>query len=52
MCDGADMFLDFVMDEEEARLDYHRGDMTDQEAYDRGLIDELGYEYPDGYGKD
>jgi hypothetical protein len=44
MDDGADMALEDVMDDEDARLDYRRGDMSDIEAYNRGIIDELGYE--------
>lgn len=40
----ADFALDQVMDMEEDRLDYHMGLMDPQEAYDRGIIDELGYE--------
>lgn len=47
MGDGADMALDAVMSEEEARLDFHSGCMTKNEAYDRGIIDELGYEHND-----
>ena len=44
MGDMADMFLDEVMDYEDLRLDYRSGKITDEEAYDLGLIDELGYE--------
>lgn len=29
---------------EMARDDYHRGEMGIEEAYDRGIIDEFGYE--------
>lgn len=45
MGDGADMALDETMDDEEARLDYTTGQMTDLEAFERGLIDELGFMY-------
>jgi hypothetical protein len=34
------------MDDEEARLEFHTGGMDVVEAYDRGLVDELGCEYP------
>ena len=44
MGDMADDFLDDVMDMEDARLDYRTGLMSDEEAYERGIIDELGFE--------
>jgi hypothetical protein len=44
MGEMADYTLEEVEDNEEARLDYHLGIIDDQEAYDRGIIDELGYE--------
>lgn len=44
----ADYALEEVMDEEDDRLDYRLGLMGDQEAYDKGIIDELGYDYRGG----
>lgn len=44
MGDMADFFLDEVMDFENAIDDYHNGRMSDEEAYDLGIINELGYE--------
>ena len=44
MGEMADYELEEVMDNEEAILDFHTGHMDDQEAYDKGIIDELGYE--------
>lgn len=44
MGEMADMALEHVLDEEFSRIDYVMGDMSQQEAYDRGYIDELGYE--------
>jgi hypothetical protein len=41
----ADMALDETMTEEDLRLEYRLGGMTDQQAYDIGLIDERGAEY-------
>lgn len=46
--DMADFALDQVMDMEELRLDYRLGHMSDIEAYDNGIIDELGYEVGTG----
>lgn len=43
MGDMADFALDQVMDEEEDRFAYRMGEMSDGEAYDRGIIDELGF---------
>lgn len=40
----ADDFLDEVFEMEEARFEYRFGEMTTEEAYDRGIIDELGFE--------
>ena len=40
----ADFALDDVMDEEDLRLEYRMGHMHPQDAYDNGIIDELGYE--------
>ena len=48
MGDYADMALDETLDEEDARLAYHLGQIDDFEAYDRGIIDERGYEYYGG----
>lgn len=44
MGDMADFFLDEVADFEDAIYDYHNGNMSDEEAYDLGIINELGYE--------
>lgn len=44
MGDMADDFLDSVIDYEDDVWAYHHGEMTDQEAYERGIIDELGFE--------
>ena len=44
MGEMADFTLEDTWDEEEAQLDYHLGNMPEDEAYDRGIIDELGYE--------
>jgi len=44
MSDMADMALDAVMDDEEARLEYHTGHMSTIDAFERGLVDELGFE--------
>lgn len=43
MGEMADDFLDEVMDYEEDRLDYIHGNLSDEEAYERGIIDELGF---------
>ena len=44
MGEMADFELDEVLDEEDAREDYRAGRMTKEEAFERGIIDELGYE--------
>jgi hypothetical protein len=44
MGEFADMALEGVMDHEEARLDFRVGRMGYTQAYDEGIIDELGYE--------
>lgn len=44
MGEMADFFLDEVMDMEDLRLDWLHGQMTDEEAYEAGIIDELGHE--------
>lgn len=44
MGDMADFALGSVYDAEEYRSDYFSGRMDRQEAYERGIIDELGYE--------
>src|SRR4030095_12058291 len=44
MGEMADMLLEQVEAMEERREDFRRGQMTDQEAYDEGIIDERGYE--------
>lgn len=45
MGDMADMAIDQLMDEWEAEQDWESGLMSHQEAYDRGIIDELGFEH-------
>jgi len=44
MGDGADLALEEMEDFEEAREDFKHGQMSDEEAYERDIIDELGYE--------
>jgi len=44
MGEMADFELDEVLDEEDAREDYRSGVMSKDEAFARGIIDELGYE--------
>lgn len=44
MGEMADDFLDDVMDEEDARLDWQRGDMDIDEALDRGIVNDQGGE--------
>ena len=44
MGEMADDFLDQVIDYEDLRWGYQHGEMTDEEAYEAGLIDELGHE--------
>lgn len=44
MGDAADMAISDVMAMEELREEYHRGKLSDFEAYEAGIIDELGYE--------
>ena len=44
MGDAADMALDECMNFEDARTDFHTGEMDEAEAFERGIIDELGYE--------
>ena len=44
MGEMADYELDDVMDEEEARFDYRIGNMSLQEALDRGIVNEQGGE--------
>lgn len=47
MGDMADVAIQEAEVMEELRYAYHQGRMTEQEAYDAGIIDELGYEeYP------
>lgn len=48
MGDGADMFLEQVEAFEDLRLEYHLGGMSDVEAYEQGIVDELGFEYIPG----
>lgn len=45
MGEMADDFLNDVIDFENQRFAYHLGQMSDEEAYDLGIIDELGFEY-------
>lgn len=45
MGEMADDFLDDVIEFENMRLDYRFGKMNREEAYDAGIIDELGNYY-------
>ena len=45
MGDMADMALDDCMDFEDLRTEYHCGNMSVLDAFDAGIVDELGYEY-------
>lgn len=42
MGDGADMALEAMEDFEDLRLSHKMGQMTDAEAYEHGIINELG----------
>ena len=44
MGEMADFELDDIMDEEDARTDYRRGEMSKDDAYERGIINEFGGE--------
>lgn len=44
MGDMADYFLEQVLEEEELRLRWYRGEITIFEAFDAGIVDELGFE--------
>lgn len=44
MGDMADMALSETMDMEDLRVEYRTGGISDSEAYDHGIIDELGFE--------
>jgi len=44
MGEMADYELENVMDDEDALLDYRTGVMSIEDAFNRGLIDELGRE--------
>ena len=47
MSDMADFALSETMDAEDDRFSYRMGEMSDQNAYDLGIIDELGgYKHP------
>ena len=52
MGDMADDALESVYEDEDARLEYKIGNMDIGEAYDRGIVDELGYEDSPTYTKD
>jgi len=52
MGDMADFFLEHVEDMEEARFEYRSGSMSDFEAYELGIIDEMGFYIGPKYGKD
>lgn len=43
MGEMADFFLEHVEEEEYDRLRYKRGEMSDLEAFEMGIIDEMGY---------
>lgn len=44
MGEMADDFLDEVLDMEDLRFDFHHGILTFYEAFEKGIIDELGFE--------
>lgn len=44
MGEMADLALDMVMDFEEERFEFHCGNLSQDEAYERGIIDEQGFE--------
>jgi len=44
MGDMADFVLNDVLDDEEARARFRSGGMSQISAFDRGIIDELGFE--------
>ena len=44
MGDMADLFLNEVLEHEEAIEAYHHGEMPIEEAYDKGIVNELGGE--------
>ena len=44
MGEMADWVNEQVEDEEDLRLEFHVGTLSDQEAFDAGIIDERGYE--------
>jgi hypothetical protein len=48
MGDGADMALEQAEQADEMRLDYRMGLLDYAEAYENGIIDELGYEIGNG----
>jgi hypothetical protein len=52
MSDGADMAIDEMLDYEEDMLDWHIGEMDVGEAYEKGVVDELGIEYEPSYIED
>jgi len=45
MGEMADDALEYVEQMEELRLQYHHGEIDDLEAYDLGIIDEMGAEF-------
>jgi hypothetical protein len=49
MGDMADDFLDQTIDTEDARSAFHHGELSLEEAYDLGIVDETGSE-PDRKG--
>lgn len=44
MADGADMAIDDMLTFKEMRLDFRTGYMGVSEAFDAGIVDELGFE--------
>lgn len=51
MGDMADYALEQVYDAEDERFAYRMGEMSDQDAYDAGIIDEMGgYNHPPMFG--
>jgi len=52
MGEDADLALEEMEDFEEAREEFRHGQMSDEEAYERGIIDELGYEIEESKKKE
>lgn len=51
MGDMADFALEHVWEMETLRFDYRMGDMSDHEAYENGIVDEMGGYVGPSYGR-